>query len=150
MTRSLPPVVITGSRMLRAELRRAEQHCGLDFDYHDTLPAARRYAVRRQAIILGGDLLPLVRKPWRCRGIVLAVILSPITSRLLQYGQRAGVTYTIELPAGSPVLIDAIGKHTAVSPPRPAQRSNDNARRCTGRQPNPTCGDAAEVTAMNR
>ncbi len=108
MTRSLPPVVITGSRLLRAELRLAEQHCGLDFDYHDTIPDARRYAVRREAIILGGDLLPLVRKPWRCRGIVLATTINPLTPRMLQQGERAGVAYTIELPHGRPVLIDAI------------------------------------------
>ncbi len=108
MTRSLPPVAITSSRPLRAELRLAEQHCGLDFDYHDSIPNARRYAVRREAIILGGDLLPLVRKPWRCRGIVLAVTLGPLTPQMLQQGERAGVAYTIELPRGRHVLIDAI------------------------------------------
>ncbi len=116
MTRSLPPVVITGSRLLRAELRVAEQQCGLDFDYHDNLPDARRYAVRREAIILGADLLGLVRKPWRCRGVVLAATVAPVTSRLLDFGARAGVAYTIQLPAGLPVLIDALWQARAEHP----------------------------------
>ncbi len=124
MIRSLPPVVITASRLLLAELRLAERQCGLDFDYHDSIPDARRYAVRREAIILGGDLLPLVRKPWRCRGIVLAVTVTPLTSRLLQQCERAGAAYTIELPVGRPVLVDAIrrARHDQHAVPRTAQR----------------------------
>jgi hypothetical protein len=123
MTRFWPPLVITGSRLLRAELQLVEQHCGLDFDYHDTLADARRYAVRREVIIIGADVLGLVRRPWRCRGPVLAVTLGEVTSRLLEFGARAGVGYTIQVPTGRSVLVDTVRQaHHALTAPPPSRQ----------------------------
>ena len=121
MTRSLPPVVITGSRLLREQLRYAEQQYGLDFDYHDNIPDGRRYAVRRTAVILGSDLLALVRKPWWCRGTVLAASVGPFTARMLEHGERAGAVCAIELPAGLPMLMDAIRRADHDQPILPRQ-----------------------------
>ncbi|HEX8344867.1 MAG TPA: hypothetical protein VF657_09005 [Actinoplanes sp.] len=108
MTRSLPPVIVTGSRLLREQVSIAERHCGLDFDYYDTIPDARRYAIRREAVILGGDLITRTRKPWRCRGVVLAANIGPWTSQMTTYAERAGACYVIDLPTGLPVFIEAI------------------------------------------
>jgi hypothetical protein len=101
-------VVITGSRLLRDQLRLAEQHCGVDFDYHHRIPDGRRYAVRREAIILGGDLIARIRKPWRCRGVVLAATFGPWTAQMVAYAERAGALCVFDLPTGMPSLIDAI------------------------------------------
>jgi hypothetical protein len=124
VTPSLPPVVITGSRQLRDQLHLAERHCGIDFDYYDRIPDGRRYAVRREAIILGGDLLALVRKPWRCRGVVLAAVIGPWNTRMLDRAERAGAAYIVELPTALPTLIDAIWRAHHEQDTRPRKQAH--------------------------
>ncbi|GGL17381.1 hypothetical protein [Mangrovihabitans endophyticus] len=105
----LPPVVVTGSRLLRHQLRLLEQRCGLDFDYCDRLPQARRFAARRETIILGHDVVPLVRQPWTCRGLVWAATLAGLDSpRLPALAHRAGATSIVALPTGASVAAETI------------------------------------------
>ncbi|SCF15382.1 hypothetical protein GA0070558_13469 [Micromonospora haikouensis] len=39
-----PVIAVTGSRLLRAELRTVEQQAGYEFEYADSVPQGRRYA----------------------------------------------------------------------------------------------------------
>ncbi|MFI7077153.1 hypothetical protein ACIBO1_07660 [Micromonospora sp. NPDC049903] len=100
--RWLPAIAITGSRLLRTELRTVEQQAGYEFEYADSIPAGRRNARLRPLIIIGTDLLARVRKPMICRGLVVVASVNPSTSRVWSHGTRAGATYVIVLPtAGS-------------------------------------------------
>ncbi|KXK59539.1 hypothetical protein AWW66_23650 [Micromonospora rosaria] len=96
--RWLPTIAITGSRLLRAELRTVEQQSGHDFEYADSVPAGRRYASRRPLIIIGSDLVARVRKPLSCRGIVVVATVNPPDARVWTHAGRVGATYVIVLP----------------------------------------------------
>ncbi|MFY1703024.1 hypothetical protein ACN28G_14975 [Micromonospora sp. WMMA1923] len=97
-TQWLPPIAITGSRLLRAELRAVEEQSGFDIEYADTVAAGRRYARHRPLIIVGTDLVARVRKPLTCRGLLVVASVNPLDTRVRVHSQRLGATYVIVLP----------------------------------------------------
>ncbi|WP_431884080.1 hypothetical protein [Micromonospora gifhornensis] len=93
-----PPIAITGSRLLRAELQAVQRDAGCEFDYAASIPEGRRYATRRPLIIIGTDLVARVRRPLTCRGLVVIASVNPPDTRVWEPTGRVGATYFIVLP----------------------------------------------------
>jgi hypothetical protein len=96
----LPPVAITGSRLLREELRLCELDAGSEFDFADSVYEGRRKASRRVAIIVGFDLAPRVRTPIRGSGLIVVAALYPDHGRTFACAARIGASCVIGLPGG--------------------------------------------------
>ncbi|MEV6812578.1 hypothetical protein [Micromonospora sp. NPDC051296] len=96
--RWFPAIAITGSRLLRDELRTVEQQAGYELEYADSVPAGRRHARHRPLIIIGTDLVARVRRPLSCRGLVVVASVNPPHTKVWGHAGRVGATYVIVLP----------------------------------------------------
>ncbi|WP_434739344.1 hypothetical protein [Micromonospora sp. SH-82] len=104
--RWFPPIAITGSRLLRAELHTVEQQSGSDLDYAASIPEGRRYAARRPLIIVGADLAGRVRRPLACRGLVVVASVNQPDERVRAHAERIAARYVIVLPTACSWLTD--------------------------------------------
>ena len=120
-----PAIAITGSRLLRTELRTVEQQAGYDLEYADTVPAGRRFARHRPLIIIGTDLLARVRRPLTCRGLVIVASVHSADKRIWPHAIRVGATWCVTLPTGGLWLAHHLVRDLPpVTPDRPpAHRS---------------------------
>jgi hypothetical protein len=103
-----PPIAVTGSRFLRAELSLCALHAGTEFEYTESIPHGRAYAGRRPLIIVGVDLAARVRKPLRCGGLVVVAAVDPHNERTFLHAGRIGAAYVIALPTARPWLVDQL------------------------------------------
>jgi hypothetical protein len=103
-----PVAALTGSRLLRAELRIVEQHAGWPFEYTSSIPYARRSADHRPMIIVGVDLIARVHTPITCGGVVLAAATDLADLRMFTHAARIGAAYLVGLPTASPWLVDLL------------------------------------------